>query len=257
MSVRLNKLLELMLDGNPALSTHMLQTHNALASRQALGTPFSEQLTLGPPGGAHLDISAAAEATATAAAPPKQPVRSLRLRGFGALAALDVAALQPATQRQRQGEAAEAPAAAADSAKIGKAAGAVAPAERPGLVLLPGSLAGDGSRSPTDGGTGGHSGGSDNSGAFRAVLCSSYLASLPAGRDDSSDGGRDDGSGGSRAISRVEGGLSIAYSLAAGETAATLQQFCSIMFIDSSAEDIMITLPLTCCKGGTSNHFGG
>ncbi len=171
-------------------------------SAQALGAPFSEQLTHGPPGGA------AAHPAAGAAAPtPPRPVRSMRLRGLSALAALDAPTSVP-----NVGEAPSAAVAAGGVAASAVAAAGPAAADPPGLVLVPG-VAGFGS------GSGGGGGETEAGGSgFHAVLCSAYLARLAAAGAERSGGGGEGGEEGSVSsrVTQVAGGLSIAYSFAAG-----------------------------------------
>lgn len=151
-----------------------------LSLRQALGLPFVEQLHLGRPGGSAVGSSAAADSAATPQHVRRRPVRSLRLTGLRAVAALVAA---------------------------GAAAGAAAVAEQPGLVLLPGNGRGDGEYA--------------SDGSFRAVLCSAYLAGLPlqGGRGGAAEAGSAAAAAAAAApaVVPVEGGVSIAYSLTAGD----------------------------------------
>jgi len=87
-----------------------------------------------------------------------------------------------------------------------------AAADPPGLVLVPG-VAGFGS------GSGGGGGETEAGGSgFHAVLCSAYLARLAAAGAERSGGGGEGGEEGSVSsrVTQVAGGLSIAYSFAAG-----------------------------------------
>ena len=151
---------------------------------QALGAPYTEQLTLGPPG------------ATSAAAAAAGPCRSLRLQGLAAVAALDTcldatadngggSGIECATQHAQHLGAAV----ANGHLDAAVAEHLVVAAGRPGLVLLPDS-SGDGA-------------------SWRALLLGRYLSRLPAG------GGNSGGCGGR--MQQADGGLCIEYSLAAGE----------------------------------------
>lgn len=132
----------------------------------------------------------------------------MRLRGLSALAALDAPTSVP-----NLGEAPSAAVAAGSAAAAAVAAAGPAAADPPGLVLVPG-VAAFGS------GSGGGGGGETEAGVsgFRAVLCSAYLARLAAAGAERSSGGGEGGEEGSVSsrVTQVAGGLSIAYSFAAG-----------------------------------------
>jgi hypothetical protein len=142
---------------------------------QALGLPFVEQLTLGPPGG-----SAAAGGAVTPRHAPRQPVRSLRLTGLRAIAALDAA---------------------------GAAAGAAAAAEQPGLVLLPGGGRGDGGYA---------SDGSFRAVQCSAYLAGLPLQGGRGGAAEAESAAAA-AAAAAPAVVPMEGGFSIAYSLSAGD----------------------------------------